>query len=76
MGNVGRPSSSPTASERADRSDGQATSEQELVEVFDMGIRLVEYHLKVLEDADLIANVADGKSAGSEVPRYVTAATL
>jgi helix-turn-helix protein len=59
----------------ADRSDGQATSEQELVEVFDMGIRLVEYHLKVLEDADLIANVFD-EQAPEPTHGFVAAAAL
>jgi DNA-binding transcriptional ArsR family regulator len=56
----------------ADRSDGKATSEQELSEAFGMGIRLVEYHLKVLEDAKLIASVADER--GSEPTRSFVAA--
>lgn len=60
----------------ADRSDGRATSEQELVEAFGMGIRLVEYHLKVLQDADLIANVADRQAVGPVAPCYVAAETL
>jgi hypothetical protein len=56
-----------------ERSDGQPTNEQELAEAFSMGIRLVEYHLKVLQHADLIANIADGQAAGSG---YVASATL
>lgn len=59
-----------------ERSDGKPTSEQELAEVFDMGIRLVEYHLKVLQHADLIANVADGQTTGTAGPGYVASATL
>jgi len=59
----------------ADRADGKPTSEQELAEVFGMSIRLVEYHLKVLEDAELVANVADG--ATEPAPScYIAAATL
>jgi thiamine monophosphate kinase len=60
----------------ADRNDGKATSEQELAEAFDMGIRLVEYHLKVLQDAQLIANIADDQAAGGATPCYVASATL
>lgn len=59
-----------------ERGEGQPTSEQELAEAFGMGIPLVEYHLKVLEHADLIANVADEQAAGTDTPRYVASATL
>lgn len=59
----------------ADRSDGRATSELELVEAFSMGIRLVEYHLKVLEDVKLVASVPD-KQAPEPTRGFVAAAAL
>jgi len=58
-----------------DRGNGKTTSEQELAETFGMGIRLVEYHLKVLQDADLIANIADELGVKSE-SCYVATARL
>jgi len=45
------------------RKDG--TSEGELAAEFGMGIRLVEYHLKVLHDADLIARLDDEQGSGT-----------
>ncbi len=58
-----------------DRKGGKATAAQELAAAFGMSIRLVEYHLKVLQDANLVANVAD--EPGSEPTRgYVATATL
>jgi len=59
-----------------ERRDGKPTSEQELAEAFGMGIPLVEYHLKVLQHANLIANVADGQTTGTAKPGYVASATL
>jgi DNA-binding transcriptional ArsR family regulator len=58
-----------------DREDGKTTSEQDLAEVFDMSLRLVEYHLLVLADADLVANIADELGVGSE-SCYVATARL
>lgn len=59
-----------------ERSDGKPTSEQELAEASDMGLPLVEYHLKVLEHADLIANVGDERASEADRPGYVASATL
>jgi DNA-binding transcriptional ArsR family regulator len=59
-----------------ERTDGSGTSEQELATAFAMSIRLVEYHLKVLQDADLVANVAEGKGSGAPEPSYVASAAL
>lgn len=59
----------------ADRSDGKATSEQELAEAFNMGIRLVEYHLLVLQGADLIARL-DEQEPGDAGHSYVAASSL
>lgn len=42
------------------KKDVTGTSERELSSALGLGIRLVEYHLKVLHDADLIAHVEDG----------------
>ena len=58
-----------------DRDNGKTTNEQELAEAFAMSLRLVEYHLLVLEDADLIANIADELGVGSE-RCYVATARL
>lgn len=58
-----------------DRGSGKTTNEQELAEAFGMGIRLVEYHLKVLRDADLVANIADDLGVESE-SCYVATARL
>jgi len=61
----------------ADRSDGKATSEQELAEASGMSIRLVEYHLKVLLDAELVANVADNEqTTGPATSGYVASSPL
>lgn len=57
------------------RSDGRGTSEEELVDVFGMSIRLVEYHLKVLYDADLVASVAENEPSATE-RGYVATAVL
>jgi DNA-binding transcriptional ArsR family regulator len=51
------------------------TREEELAEEFDMGIRLVEYHLKVLHDADLIARL-DERESGDAGHSYVAASSL
>lgn len=40
------------------------TTEDELAAEFGMGRRILEYHLKVLRDADLIAHVDDEQTAG------------
>jgi DNA-binding transcriptional ArsR family regulator len=58
-----------------ERSDGKTTDEEELAETFGMSLRLVEYHLRVLEHADLIANVAD-EPKGESASRYVATARL
>lgn len=51
------------------------TSEGELADEFGMGIRLVEYHLKVLHDADLIARLDDEQEPGSTGRSYVAASS-
>jgi len=51
------------------------TSEEELAEEFGMGIRLVEYHLKVLADADLIARLENEQAAGDTGHSYVAASS-
>lgn len=48
------------------------TSEGELADEFGMGIPLVEYHLKVLHDADLIARL-DEQESGDAGCSYVAA---
>lgn len=58
-----------------DRGDGKTTSERELAEAFGMSVRLVEYHLLVLEDAELVSNIADELGVGSE-SCYVATARL
>lgn len=58
-----------------DRGDGKTTSERELAEAFGMSVRLVEYHLLVLEGTDLVANIADELGVGSE-SCYVATARL
>jgi DNA-binding transcriptional ArsR family regulator len=45
------------------RKDG--TSEDELAAHFGMGIRLVEYHLKVLHDTDLVTRLDDEQGSGT-----------
>lgn len=56
--------------------DGSATTERELAEAFGMAIPLVEYHLKVLQDAGLIAHVDDVPKGEEPAGRsYVAAAT-
>lgn len=57
------------------RGGGKTTGKQELADVFGMSIRLVEYHLLVLEDVDLIANIADELGAGLD-SCYVATARL
>jgi DNA-binding transcriptional ArsR family regulator len=56
------------------RRGGTGTGERELGDAFGMNIRLVEYHLKVLHDADLIAHVDDGQEQGTPERSYVAAA--
>jgi DNA-binding transcriptional ArsR family regulator len=58
-----------------DRGNGKTTDEQELSQAFGMSIRLVEYHLLILEGADLIANIADELGVGPE-SCYVATARL
>lgn len=53
---------------------GRGTGEQELADTFGMNIRLVEYHLKVLHDADLIAYVDDDQGREKAERAYVAAA--
>jgi len=48
-----------------ERTDRGGTSEQELATAFGMSIRLIQYHLKVLQGADLVANVADEPETGA-----------
>ncbi len=40
---------------------GAAAEPGELAQAFDMGPRLVEYHLKVLQDAELVVPVDSGR---------------
>ncbi len=47
------------------------TSEGELAGEFGIGIRLVEYHLKVLHDADLITRLEDGSTPADANGSYV-----
>jgi DNA-binding transcriptional ArsR family regulator len=54
-----------------DRPDEEGTGERELADVFVMGAGLVEYHLKVLQDVDLVANVAEKRGLGTAEPSYV-----
>lgn len=49
------------------------TSEEELANEFGMRIRLVEYHLSVLHDADLIARLDDEQEPGDAGRSYVAA---
>jgi DNA-binding transcriptional ArsR family regulator len=56
--------------------DGRGTSEQELADTFGMNIRLVEYHLKVLRDADLIVHFDEGQGHGKVERSYLAAAAL
>jgi DNA-binding transcriptional ArsR family regulator len=51
--------------------DQKETSQQELAEVFGMSARLVEYHLKVLQDVDLVTNVAEERGLDSNEPSYI-----
>lgn len=55
------------------RKDG--TSEEQLADEFGMGLPLVEYHLKVLADADLIACLEDEQAAGDAGHSYVAASS-
>jgi DNA-binding transcriptional ArsR family regulator len=59
-----------------ERTDGVGMSEQELATVFPMSIRLVEYHLKVLQDASLVTNVAGEPGPGTAESSYVASASL
>ena len=52
------------------------TSEEELAEEFGMGIRLVEYHLRVLHDAALIARLDDEQEPGDAGHSYVATSTF
>jgi DNA-binding transcriptional ArsR family regulator len=54
-----------------DRPDEEGTSERELADVLDMGDRLVEYHLKVLQDVDLVADVTEERGLGTAEPSYI-----
>jgi len=60
----------------ARKNDEKGTGEQELAEIFGMHIRLAEYHLKVLHDADLIAHVDDRQEKGTAERFYVATASL
>ena len=51
------------------------TSERELADEFGMGVRLVEYHLKVLHDTGLIARLDDAPEPGDAGRSYVAAAS-
>jgi DNA-binding transcriptional ArsR family regulator len=53
------------------KGEHSGTSEDELATAFGMGIRIVEYHLKVLRDAHLIAHVDDERKAGHAQRSYV-----
>lgn len=55
------------------RKNGNGTSEAELAQEFGMGIRLVEYHLKVLHDADLIVCLDGEQGPGRAGRSYVAA---
>jgi DNA-binding transcriptional ArsR family regulator len=57
-----------------DQPDEEGTGEQELAEVFDMGARLVEYHLKVLQDVDLVTNMPRERGLGTAEPSYIASA--
>ena len=50
------------------------TRELELVKALGLSIRQVEYHLKVLQGADLIADLGDERAHGKGGRSYVTAA--
>lgn len=50
-------------------------SEDKLAAEFGMGIRMVEYHLKVLHDADLIARLDDEQEPGAGCS-YVATSTF
>lgn len=52
------------------------TRELELVKALGLPLPQVEYHLKVLEDADLIANLEGGGKRGKAGRSYVTAAAV
>lgn len=59
-----------------ERPNGGGTSERELAAVFAMSIRLIEYHLNVLMDADLVTKVASVRNHGSVTSAYVASACL
>lgn len=52
--------------------DENGTSEQELAEVLNMNARRLEYHLKVLQDVDLVTNVAEDRDTNE--PSYIALA--
>lgn len=49
-----------------ERPNGRGASERELAAMFAMSIRLTKYHLKVLQDADLVTHAAGNGKPGSE----------
>jgi len=55
----------------ADRTDGEGVGGDELAQAFNMHIRLAEYHLQVLQGADLVATVADDGGSGARPPVFV-----
>jgi DNA-binding transcriptional ArsR family regulator len=52
------------------------TGEEALATEFGMSVPLVEYHLKVLADADLIARLEDEQAAGDTGHSYVAASSF
>lgn len=59
----------------AGRADEEGVGGHELADSFDMHIRLVEYHLRILQGADLVATVAgDGRSGLPQTAFIATSA--
>ena len=57
-------------------SDRKGASKEEMAEVLDAGFSLVEYHLKVLHDAELVANVDGASEKGASQARYVATSSF
>ena len=51
-------------------------SDRELAEAFGMSVRLVEYHLRVLSDADLIERLTEEQKATDTQAAYVASTAL
>ena len=58
------------------RADEEGVSGHELADAFDMHIRLVEYHLQILQGANLVTTVAGDGQPGTHQPAFIATSAV